>query len=243
MQENIYQIAGHIVGIASLHDDVQKLCNGYCSEAAPEFWVRMTEEDIVAERERANRTDRNEGRIPQNYPDGYLETLAVYRKLTEQLLEYGIFLMHGSVVAVDGKGYLFTAKSGTGKSTHTRLWMQLFGDRAMMINDDKPLIEVHESGVLVYGTPWDGKHHRSTNCCVPLKAICKIDRGEKNKVTPIEKKEMYPVLLQQIYRPATQAGVVKTLELIEKMTHQVKLYQLHCNMQPEAASVAYEGMQ
>ena len=85
---------------------------------------------------------------------------------------YDTILFHGSAVAVDGIGYLFTAKSGTGKSTHTRLWRELFGERAVMLNDDKPLIKVSENGIIVYGTPWDGKHRLSTNTFVPLKGIC-----------------------------------------------------------------------
>ena len=104
--------------------------------------------------------------------DEYLETLAVYRKIAEKMIDYDTILFHGSVIAVDGIGYLFTAKSGTGKSTHTRLWRELFGERAVMVNDDKPLIKVSENGIIVYGTPWDGKHRLSTNTFVPLKGIC-----------------------------------------------------------------------
>ena len=229
MYEGIYKIAGKRIGITSLHKEVQELCEGYRTEGEAEILIRTTEEDIRLEREISGERDRKEGRKPLNYPDSYLETLAVYRKMVEKLLEHNILLMHGSVVAVDGEGYLFTAKSGTGKSTHTGLWMEQFGERALMINDDKPLIEMKEKEILVYGTPWDGKHHRSTNCSVPLKAICKIYRGETNTIAQMDKKEMYPVLLQQIYRPATAVGMAKTLDLIEKMTGQVMLYQLHCN--------------
>jgi len=242
MREGTYRIAGHAVRIFSLHEDVHILCDGYKTESEPEIWIRIEENDITKERKRAQRTDEKEGRLPGEYPDGYLETLAVYRKLTEQLLHYGILLMHGSVVAVDGEGYLFTAKSGTGKSTHTALWMKQFGERAMMINDDKPLLEITKDGLWVYGTPWDGKHHRSTNTKVPLKAICAVNRSEQNEIRKAEPRELYPLLLQQIHRQETVLGLQQTLELLECLWKQAGLYQLYCNMEPEAALVAYEGM-
>lgn len=242
MKQGVYKLAGHNIGIDSLYEAVHKLCREYSSNAQPEFWIQTEEKDIREERKKAADTDKREGRTPQSYPDSYLETLAVYRKIAEQLLQKNIFLMHGSVVAVDGEGYLFTAKSGTGKSTHTKLWMEQFGERAVMVNDDKPLIEVRESGIVVYGTPWDGKHHRSTNIGVPLKAVCQVKRGEKNRIETVSKKELYPVLMQQSYRPESAVGLTKTMELIEAVAQRSGLYVLHCNMEPEAALLAYERM-
>ncbi len=85
---------------------------------------------------------------------------------------YDTVLFHGSALAIDGDGYLFTAKSGTGKSTHTRLWRERFGDRVVMINDDKPLLHIDAGSVIAYGTPWNGKHRLGTNASVPLRADC-----------------------------------------------------------------------
>lgn len=144
--------------------------------------METSQSDIEYEREKSALEDRKEGLPIRNFPDSYLETLAVYRKFAENLLAYDTVLFHGSVVAVDGIGYLFTAKSGTGKSTHTRLWREYFGERAVMVNDDKPLLQVTENGVIVYGTPWDGKHHLSNNISVPLKAICILTRAEENHI-------------------------------------------------------------
>lgn len=89
--------------------------------------------------------------------NGMLESLAVYRKISEIMVEHDTFLFHCSAVALDGQAYLFTAPSGTGKSTHTRLWREVFGERAVMVNDDKPLIQVREDAIYVCGTPWNGK--------------------------------------------------------------------------------------
>ena len=172
----------------------------------------------------------------------YLETLAIYRKIATKMLDYDIFLFHGSVIAVDGIGYLFTAKSGTGKSTHAGLWRKLFGERAVMINDDKPLIKITDQSVLAYGTPWDGKHHLSSNTGVPLKALCILTRSEINEITAVEKRDIMPILCQQTYRPSEPTALMKTLSLVDRLGKNVKLYRLSCNMEPEAAQVAYDGI-
>ncbi|WP_455057428.1 hypothetical protein [Jutongia sp.] len=129
--------------------------------------IQTSSEDIEYERKRSVREADQTGQEAE-YTDAYLETLAVYRKIAEWMPMHDTLLFHGSVIAVDGKAYLFTAKSGTGKSTHTRLWREYFGERAVMINDDKPLLKITQDGVYAYGTPWNGKHRLSTNISAPL---------------------------------------------------------------------------
>ena len=167
----------------------------------------------------------------------------LYRKIAEIMPGYDTFVFHGSVIAVDGVGYLFTAKSGTGKSTHTRLWREYFGERAVMVNDDKPMLKITDSGVIAYGTPYNGKHGLGTNISVPLKAICILTRGEENSIVRIDKSEAYPMLVQQVYRPQNSMQLMKTLDLVDTMAESVKLYKLVCNMEIEAAKIAFEGMQ
>ena len=202
----------------------------------------MTHTYRIAEREKAAREDRKEGIQPRNWSDTYLEELAVYRKIAERMPLYQTFLFHGSVVAVDGEGYLFTAKSGVGKSTHTKYWMEYFGDRAVMINDDKPLIRVAEGVATVYGTPYNGKHRRGSNLSVPLKAVCMLERAERNRIEPISKAAAFPQMVRQIYRPSEPEALSLTLMLLDRMTECVGLYRLECNMSTEAAKIAYRAM-
>ena len=166
----------------------------------------------------------------------------MYRKIADCLLSCDTMLFHGSVIAVDGEGYLFTAKSGTGKSTHTRLWREYFGERAVMVNDDKPLLRITDSGVTAYGTPWDGKHRLSTNTAVPLKGICILTRDITNHIEQAEPHTVYPLIVQQTNRSLSADGMKQTLSLIDRMLHVVPVYRLGCNMDIEAARVAYEGM-
>ena len=243
MKTGIYEFAGQVVEISSLFDGIHTLCQDYASEKAPDFRISTTEADIAFEQEKSDREAEIEGIRKQKFSDEYLETLAVYRKIAGEMLSRSTLLMHGSTIAVDGEGYLFTAKSGTGKSTHTRFWRDTFGDRAMMVNDDKPLLRITPQETRVYGTPWDGKHHLSTNTSVPLTAICILERGEQNEITRIEPGSVLPMLLQQCHRPRDPRSLAQVLMLLDTMTKNVRFYRLRCNLDPDAARVAFEGMQ
>ena len=238
-----YRFAEKNIGISSIYEDLHRLCTAYRIGDAPvDFEVETAQDDIDLEREKSVRAAELEGDPGRTYRDGYLETLAVYRKIAERMPSYDTVLMHGSCIAVDGEGYIFIAKSGTGKSTHTRLWRELLGDRAVMINDDKPLIRVSENGATAYGTPWDGKHRLSTNTSVPLKAVCILERAEENSIVPVTVSEAYPMLVQQVYRPSSSEVMAQTLKLIDRLADRVSLWRLGCNMEPEAARISYEAM-
>ncbi len=241
----IYRIAEHFVDIRSLYEEVHNLCRDYACDrpnGGADIKVEITRAQIDFERQKSAAEDLREGRAVVNFSDAYLETLAVYRQIADAMLNYDTVLFHGSVIAVDGIAYLFTAKSGTGKSTHTRLWRQMFGERAVMVNDDKPLLRITDDGVTVYGTPWNGKHGLGRNMAAPLRAVCVLERGKENEIHSVESREIYPMLLQQIYRPADPLAMGKMLALVDRLTSGVKFYRLACNMDPSAARVAYEGM-
>lgn len=244
MASGVYLLGGVAIRIESIFDDVQQMCMDYRTNAAPEVIVSITLADIEEEGRLSDQERMLEGLPEYHFEQPYLETLAVYRKIATALLSRSVMLIHGSVIAVDGEGYLFTALSGTGKSTHVRLWRELFGDRAVMVNDDKPLVRVSgEARPLVFGTPWDGKHHLSNNIAVPLRAIVILERGEENEIHAISAEEAFPTLLQQSFRPEDDPALtIQALQLLSQLSQQVGLYRLYCNMNPEAARVAYEGI-
>ena len=237
-----YKIADKVIEISSIYEKVHNYCKNYATEEKCDFSVNITPEDIAEEKKRSDSEYAYEGLPLPNFSDDLLEETAVYRKIAEIMPDHDTFVFHGSVVAVDGQGYLFTAKSGTGKSTHTSLWRKYFGERAVMVNDDKPMLRVTDDGVIVYGTPYNGKHNLGCNISVPLKAICILTRGEKNCIVNISKSEVYAILLQQTYRPNDPVQMAKTLKLVDRMAENVKLYKLACNMDIEAAEVAYNAM-
>ena len=236
------QIANQVATINTVSENIRNVCKDYLTRRESEFSVNITQEDIAFERNKAMREDTLE-RLPiRNLSDTQLEFTAIQRKITEEFFSRNILLFHGSVIAVDGRAYLFTAKSGTGKSTHTRLWRELLGDRAVMVNDDKPFLQMTEDGVVAWGSPWNGKHRLGNNIGVPLKAICILERGTDNRIRRITPAEALPMLFQQSSRPMDPAKMPQYLDMIDKLTKRVEFYRLQCNMDPEAALVSYEAM-
>ncbi len=234
-------IADTVIGITSIYEEIYKMCLDYLTDDNVDFDIKVIPDDIEFERQKSIKEAQIEKLPIYNYPDSYLETLAVYRKIAVKMLERNTFLMHGSAVAVDNEAFIFTAPSGTGKTTHTKLWLDNIPG-AFVVNGDKPLIKVNDDMCEVCGTPWAGKEGFNTNTSVPLSAICILERGKKNQISALSFKEAYPFLFSQIYKPAKGEDIVKTLELIKKLAQSVRFYRLACNMDPEAAKVAFKGM-
>ena len=178
-----------------------------------------------------------------DFSDGYLETLEIYRIICRKILKYDAMLMHCAAVAVDGEAYLFTAKSGTGKTTHINLWREKFGDRFVVVNGDKPILRIRRGKFYACGTPWRGKENYGHNIVAPVKAVCILERGEKNEIKKIAPHEAISTVLTQTLRTNDMYEMEKMLVLIDKLLASVPFYLLRCNMDPEAAEVSFNGMQ
>ena len=236
------KIADRAVTIRAIFEHTQDEFADYlCEEVATDI-IAITVEDIALERKMHEKERLLEGLQEHKVYDSQLELTAVQRKFADMLFEQNALAFHGSVVAVDGQAYLFTAKSGTGKSTHTRFWRETFGDRAVMVNDDKPFLRLTQDGVLAYGSPWNGKHKLGNNICVPLKAICILERGQENKIQPISGQEAMVMLFQQSNRPMDPRKMPIYMDLIDRLSKQTEFYRMQCTLDPDAARVAYETM-
>lgn len=242
MTEGTYRIAGHCILIRSHYEKVHRLCREYRTEGEQDLMVETTLEEIRAEQIISDRERRLEGLPELVFPEDHLEEIAVYRKIARWMVTRDTLLIHGSVIAVDGNAYLFTAKSGTGKSTHARLWRELLGDRAVMVNDDKPLLIVKDGKVTACGTPWNGKHQLGTNIQVPLRGIAILNRGTENTIEPAGEQEAFAMLIQQAYRPEDPGAMARVMELLDRIRKTVPVWDLHCNMEIDAARIAFETM-
>ena len=228
-------VAGHSFSVHALYSEVSYLCRKYITDEAAEKELIIKEEDIEKERELAVL----QGTIQK---DDYLETLALYRKIAEAILDYDTFLMHGAVVAHNDAAYMFTAASGTGKTTHILKWLRNLPD-AYAVNGDKPLIKITEDEAIACGTPWRGKERLGRNCMVPLKAIVLMERGEDNEIHEIPFEKALSFLLRQSYMPEDVQKMKKTLELVSKLKGRVRFYQyVFNNMKEDAFRVAYGGI-
>ena len=159
------------------------------------------------------------------------------------LLNFDGMLLHASAVVKDGYAFLFSASSGTGKSTHTTLWRQVYGyDRVLMLNDDKPALRRENGRWYAYGTPWSGKTDQNLNMRVPLGGICILERGEANGIVPFGGPTAIYDLLQQTIRPAAPEMRLKLLDLLNDLLTDVPVWKLRCNMEQEAARVSHDAM-
>lgn len=159
-----------------------------------------------------------------------------------QLLNYDGMMLHASAVVRDGKAYLFSAPCGTGKSTHTKIWRQVFPD-AVILNDDKPALRREDGGWYAYGTPWSGKTDQNLNMRAELAGVCLLRRGEENVIRPFGGSKAVHDLLEQTARPRDPRLMGNLLELLDKLLLEVPVWEMECNMDPEAARVSYEAMQ
>ena len=236
------KIAGHTAAVTSLFESTPQYFRAYLTGDPPEFSITVSREDIDFEQADLLEEAHRDGFKPRVFTDPFLERAAIQRAFAEFLFAHNTILFHGSAIAVDGQGYLFTAHSGTGKSTHTRLWREAFGNRAVMVNDDKPFIELAADGVWLHGSPWSGKHGLDANICVPLQGICLLERAPENRIRPATAQELLPLLEKQVYCPADSKKQPQLTRLLHRLTSLVPLWQLQCNKNPEAAELAFGTM-
>lgn len=227
------RLATKTVEIHSVFDKVKTLSKEYMIESpSPDITLHVSAKDIVAE---------SEGKLNiRQMPD--LETLAVYRMIAEEMLQFDTFLMHGSVIASEGQSFMFTAPSGTGKSTHIRKWLDNLPN-AFVVNGDKPLIIAGDQQPQACGTPWAGKENWQTNTIVPLAAIVLMERSEENEIHEISFSEAFPFLLRQTYQPKDTDKMLKTLRLLKSLDRKVRFYKFNFNnMKDDAFQVSYHEL-
>ena len=160
-----------------------------------------------------------------------------------QFLHFDGMMLHASAVVMDGRAYLFSAPSGTGKSTHTALWQQVFGDdRVQILNDDKPALRMEDGQWFAYGTPWSCKTEQNLNLRVPLGGICILRRGVENRMEPAVGRTVIFDLLNQTLRPKNAETRIRLLIVLDQLLEKTPVWRLTCNMEPAAARLSYEAM-
>jgi len=160
----------------------------------------------------------------------------------KELIKFDGILLHSSCIVVDGMAYAFSADSGTGKSTHTKLWLERFGDRAYMLNDDKPAIRLIDGKPYACGTPWSGKYDYSSPEVVPLAGICFLERSENNWIKKADTGKAVFNIFSQTVRNLNSSGMEKLFDVLEEIFEKVALYEFGCNISQEAVDVSYNAM-
>lgn len=230
----IYRIADLNIKINHKYKHVARLCEKYLAEnqeIIPDFEVSPSQADYDIDKENL-----------QGFSDAYLESISIYRQIARRVLDYDGIILHAAVIEKDGRAYAFSAPSGTGKSTHIRLWTEAFGEEVRIINGDKPLIRLIDGTLFVYGTPWCGKEGYNINTKAPLDSLCFISRAKENSIKRIDKNAALSKIFTQVLMPENEEQAEKFFVMLNTIFDKVKFYALSCNMDVEAAHVAYEGM-
>ena len=165
--------------------------------------------------------------------------ILTHKAISDFLIEKQVLTFHASALCYDGKAYLFSAPSGTGKSTHTRLWRERFGEKVVMISDDQPFIGFDENGrAICYGSPYNGKEKLGANIEAPIGGICVCSRGSENLITRLSSAEAVLRLSPNAYFPKNMELASNALAVIKRLAETVPVYDHSFNMEPTAAEYA-----
>ena len=222
----IYEIAGLKVEMNPKFNRMKRQSEAYKSSGEP---ILRIDSELNADPALRSRTEEERE---------YILSCAAFCR---EVIPYGRFFLHASAVALDGEAYLFSAPSGTGKSTHTGLWLKQFPG-SYILNDDKPVIYPSCEGVSVWGTPFSGKTDLQVNGVLPLRAICFLHRGDENRIVPVSCDRAIAQILNNTYRPHSGEEMELLLDAAAKVAESVSIFEMCCRAEPAAAEMSYRAM-
>ena len=227
-----YLFADFVVEIQNRFPRLETQCQffRYEGDRKTDFVVRVTDEEIEKE--------ATVSQFPES--KGYLESVCAYRQLCMQLPPHNAILLHSAVIEAKGRGIAFFARSGVGKTTHTRHWIKTYFPEVDIVNGDKPIVRFIDGIPYAYGTPWAGKEGIYRLTRAELKDLCLIERAPVNEVTPLGKEEALQLLMMQIFLPPDPQATIATLDLIEKLLEHCNLWRIRCTPEKEAAILAHD---
>jgi hypothetical protein len=227
------EIADLTVRLCGRYYQTSAFCNGYISEAEePDAVLTVTAEQIEKEYARIEKKESRE----------VCERFLFLKAIIDMLPDYGKMVFHGATVKAFDKGYIFTAPSGTGKSTHVSLLKKHFGEEITIVNGDKPIVGLKNGVATVFPSPWCGKEGWQTKIEVPLGGIVLLKRGRENSVKRIEPADYFKELFYQVFKPSDNEKLVKIIEIMNEISSSVPFYLLECDMSKEAAEASFEIM-
>lgn len=230
----VYRIAELNIEINPQNERTIEYLHDYLYDSTDiDFSVSVTDEMLANERE-----------LTENPTAEWIyEATAILRVICDRIVhDYDGFFLHCSCLCMDGGAYIFTAPSGTGKSTHTRLWQETFGDRVTIINDDKPLVRKKDGAYIIYGTPWNGKHKLSHNISAPIKAVFFLEQAANNSVERVDAVTALTLLLRQTVVPTNKEDLSTLLDMLSELIEDTPMYRLRCNISRDAALTAYNAI-
>ena len=242
-EENCYQIADLTARIFVRHPRCLRQLEKYrCQEPVqPLLQISVTQEMIDAYCEAGKDSPEIQGWSKEQLYDEVEYMLAgslFYRALTEQ----AGMLIHSSALVAEGRAWLFSGRSGVGKSTHTGLWQQHFGDAVYILNDDKPAVRLVEGSFYAYGTPWSGKTNLNVNRKVPLGGIVFLAQAQENRICRMEPTEAFPALFEQTVRNLSGEQMADFFVTADQLLQEIPVWRLECSISQEAVKKACQAL-
>ena len=231
---HIYRIAEMNIAVQAQYEETYLYMRDFLTDSEEyELYIEPTEEMIQYEAKLGEDIHGDAGSM-------YIcEAVAILRVICDYIIDKGGFFLHCSCLKFKNEAVIFTAPSGTGKSTHASLWRRHFGDEVVMINDDKPLVREKDGRFIIYGTPWNGKHGIGCNTSAPVRAVVFLSQATENQAEPVEPIEAMTLLLQQTVLPSDKAQLSKLLDMLGRMVETVPMYRLGCTISDEAVTTIY----
>ena len=229
----IYEIAGLRISIKNRCKYTEIFCKKYLSadQTAPfDVEVSITKEEFYAEKQ-----------LSGGYSDGYIENICLYRAICRKLPALNRMLLHAAILEYEEAGYAFLGRSGTGKSTHTGLWLKHVSG-SKIVNGDKPILEYRNGQFIAYGTPWMGQEGLGYNHSVPLKGLCFLEQAKENSVEKLTPSQAASRIFSQILFPEDEKNAALTLELTDKLVREIPSYLLKCDISEEAVQKSFEAL-
>ena len=232
------RLANKNILIHSVYSSIYNLCKDYLSTdvTKPDFEIHSDDNQVTVEYERIREIDESITSLQS------AERLLIQRKIAESLINFDTLLMHGAVIAVDNNAHMFTARSGTGKTTQIKKWLANI-EGSVVVNGDKPFVILNENGVFACGTPWCGKENMGNNLIVPLRSIVLMQRSNENRIEKASIRNVFPSLIEQTYQPMDVDLQRKTLALLTRLNKQVDLYTFYFDhYKKDSFKVPYEAL-
>lgn len=155
---------------------------------------------------------------------------------------YNGLMLHASAAALGGRAYLFSGPCGRGKSTHTHLWQQTFGEAVQVFNDDKPALRRLDGRWYAYGTPWCGKDGINLNQKWPLGGICFLEKSQENRIRRLPAAEALPLILAQTTYRLQPHSMELLLASLDSLLREIPVFLLENRPEEAAARLSFETM-
>lgn len=233
----VYRIAEMNIAVEARYEYTKEYLADYATDSSDyELEVHISDKMIEHERQLNLEIHGDEASV------ALCEIVAVLRVICDHIIRRSGFFLHCSCLRIDDSAVIFTAPSGTGKSTHAALWRRHFGDRVAMINDDKPLVREKDGKFIIYGTPWNGKHRIGNNISAPIRAVFFLEQAPENSAEPLDAFTALSLLLRQTVLPSDRNDMTLLLDMLGRMLESVPMFRLKCNISDKAVLTAYNAM-